>query len=889
MSSGDPASRPDRFIEIPSTPPDIALSRELFARALSRRAPEGSLDAWVTLPETHAAALEIKHAIREYASAAMVAAVVDGYVPHATGFLDPLLADPLAEKTITRVLQDRAKAGFPVRKISRGPAMTTLQAAIQKLRAMVGMTIHRKGTVDDKFPFFNHAEYVLEFANLDRADWDATPGMMCTALRKAMLQIPFGQDLFRPIPEDAPRSANGQPSGFTHLRPDAGRALTGILVDDARILQWEQAWRKSSFADKLAKVIHPELVPYLYAPLGQAEVAHFRAELAAIQTIQWKLSVHDQKMLASMGWPAREDAPAWTAAEAESMRIILVTVALGERAQGAPRPMSMLPSDTNLITARDLADIFAWAKRVMKQRQTPLEGEEVPVVFSRTYPQVAGSWLTCCFADEIDRMGSLHWVLSKMYRGTHLERVNATKVVEEWCFVVPPLRTDGSLLDQHGAAVRLSRSHPGILPVTASDLADAYQNTTLPEYGGWTEISNLPFGQLLAPGTQEMPFDSSLETGQPSLEVQTDPVPSADPAQSEDEDEYHKLLRLQVASGVGLNTGSLIEMGLLDGDIPDSDIIPESVSSRNPDSQGGSQPARSDDADLQSLHSSDMPDGDTHIHSTDEDMPGLAASATSGSHVSTPGTSQPSTPRNAEDAVFHDAFTRIMEQRPNGVPLAPPFRQVDATAMMDEIMDRTKPMFGDDYRRALGELEIALGFTEEMMLLNITDWQMLKNLLEASTVSPAAQVLLLSGWQHRRDFVLAMQKAMDEKHIHIPITWIQPLSPRVPIERTVQPSRIHPRSEAARALRQPLSRRKPATPAEPTPVHGSAPTRERVGPDGSTPASTTKVLVLFGLVLSFSLKNVLLDCILLTALDQLFSQIIGICLILLICFESIDR
>ena len=256
-----------------------------------------------------------------------------------------------------------------------------------------------------------------------------------------MTQLPFGSDLLRTVPSDAPRSVNGQPSGFTNLRSDATQAVMGMTVEDAKILQWEKAWRKSSFSAKLSTVIHPDLIPYLFAPVGQAEVAHFRPELAAIQTIRWKLSLHDERMLASMTWPSQEDAPAWTAGEVESMCIILVTEAIGARAKGAPQPMSMMPADTNVLTARNTAEIFAWAKRNMKRRHATLAGEEVPVVFARTYLQVAGSWLPCCFADEIDRVGSLHVVLSMMYRRNNLNRVDAAKVVEEWGFLRPPLRT----------------------------------------------------------------------------------------------------------------------------------------------------------------------------------------------------------------------------------------------------------------------------------------------------------------------------------------------------------------------------------------------------------------------------------------------------------------
>ena len=237
--------------------------------------------------------------------------------------------------------------------------MTALQAAIQKIKELTQPS--------DTSPFFNHAEYVLEFSNLDRAEWDVAQGLDCTALRRAMLKIPYGSDLYKPIPPGTPRSPDGQPFGFTNLRPDANKAPTGILVEDAKILQWEKAWRKSAFSAKLATVVHPELVPYLFAPLGHAEVAPFRAELAAIQTIRWKLSLHDEKLLAGMTWPVQDAAPDWTLAETESMRVILVTEAIGARAQGAPRPMSMLPSDTNVLTARNTAEIFAWAKRHMKK------------------------------------------------------------------------------------------------------------------------------------------------------------------------------------------------------------------------------------------------------------------------------------------------------------------------------------------------------------------------------------------------------------------------------------------------------------------------------------------------------------------------------------------
>ena len=64
-------------MEIPATAPDVAFSRELFVRALSRKAPlaEGTIAAWLALPETQDAAIEIKNAIRNYASAAMAAII----------------------------------------------------------------------------------------------------------------------------------------------------------------------------------------------------------------------------------------------------------------------------------------------------------------------------------------------------------------------------------------------------------------------------------------------------------------------------------------------------------------------------------------------------------------------------------------------------------------------------------------------------------------------------------------------------------------------------------------------------------------------------------------------------------------------------------------------
>ena len=901
-------------MEIPSTAPDAAFAREVFVRALTRKCfPDGTpmssrvgitagryLDAvqrgdvvpgaWLYLESTHAAAIQIKDAIRTYMSAALVAAVTDGYVPHPTGYLDPLLADPLDDATVARALQARVAAGYPLRKITRGPAMEALQAAIQTIKALVQM--------DEQTPFFNHVEYILDFAHIDRTDWDTSEGLACPALRKAMMQIPFGSELFRPIPPDVPRVANGQPSGFTQLRTDEARGPMGLLVDDAKTLQWEKAWRKSSFSSKLLEMIHIDLVPTLFAPLGKAGVATFRAELAVIQTTRWKLSLHDERLLAGMTWPSKDDVPAWKQVEIESMRVALVTEAIGARAQGAPRPESMLPSETNVLTAHNTAAIFSWAKKNMKTRQATLDGEEVPVVFTRPYLQVTGSWARMLtFADEIDRQGSLHMVLGDAYGRDNTERVNAANVIKAWGFLVPPLRTDGSLLDRHGAAMRLAHSHPEVPAVTASDLADAYQNTMLKEYGGWTEGSGIPFGQLLSPAAQALQLDSSMEEGQPSLDVNTLPdkntpvgqaqlrvaadlgadVSRVDPtvaAVSRDGEEYdptheedeakHRANRLQIAMGMGISVGTLFEMGLLDVEVPDSDVVPESVSSPNPDSQGGSQPPRSEDADMQSVHSSDMPDGDTHIH-TDEEMPGLQES--SSSNPSTPASSQPSTPRNTEDKTFSEAFARIATQQAQPQepePLAPPFRnEVDATAMMDDMLDNAQPMFGEDYRRALGELQIALGFTEEMMILHLTEWQMLKELLEGSTVTPAAQVLLLAGWRHRRDFVLAIQKALDARHLQTSITWIEPLPPLTDIERTVQPSTVDKAWRREHLARKPDPEPRPIfqtrrTPdATPYAVRADAAVRARTpttvkhpgnpdfrkfhASDGSTPASADTV------------------------------------------------
>ena len=828
-----------RFLEIPATAPDVAFSREIFARALSRTAPQGALDAWLALPSTQDAAAEIKAAIRAYASAAMAAAVADGYVPHATGFLDPLLADPLADDTIGRVIRERATAGYPLRKISRGPAMVSLQAAIQKIKDLM--------PVDDEFPCFNHAEYIMDFSNCDRAEWDVVAGPTCASLRKAMIKIPFGSNLFQPIPPETPTFHDGSYVGFLITRPGPGKEMTGIRTEDAKTLQWEKAWRKSAFTTKLSKVIHPELVPYLSAPLGHADVSHFRAELAAIHTIRWRLTVHDESMLASMVWPSREDAPAWQPSEVESLRVILVTEAIGSRAQGAPRPMSMLPSDYNVLTAKNTAEIFAWAKKNMKSRRAPMDGEEVPVLFARTYLQAAGSWLTCCYADEIDRNGSLSTVLSDTYRRNNLERVNAEQIVDKWAFVVPPLRSDGSLLDRHGAALRFAGSHPEAPEVTTTDLADAFQNvqhTTVPEYGGWTEDSGIPFGSVLAPSDHVFP-DENTPVGQAQLRVAARLAFGADAPQageteqpSEDDEERHRANQLQIAAGMGLSVGQLLEMGLLRYDTPESDIVPESVSSRNPDSQGGSQPPNSGDEDMASIDWSQM-DGDTHIH-TDEDMPGLDPGTASSSYQTTPATSQPSTPRaNPEDKVFSAAFARITKQqeRPQTqTPLAPPFQsEVDAMAMMDELIDNSKPMFGDDYRRALGELEHALGFTEEMMILHLTDWQMLKNLLEGSTVTPSAQVLLLAGWKHRREFVLAIQKAMDERQLQTSITWIQPLPPENAIERTVQPSKVVPQA----SRRESLARK--TFPTFPESMRAPAQPSGKTTPVGPPSASTDKV------------------------------------------------
>ena len=873
-------------MEIPSTAPDAAFAREIFARALTRKCfPDGTPmssrvgitagryfdavqrgdvvpGAWLSLESTHNAAIQIKDAIRTYMSAALVAAVADGYVPHPTGYLDPLLADPLDEATVARALQARVVAGYPLRKITRGPAMEALQAAIQTIKDLVQM--------DEQTPFFNHVEYILDFANIDRTDWDTSEGLACTALRKAMMQIPFGSELFRPIPPDVPRSSNGQPSGFTQLRTDEARGPMGLLVDDAKTLQWEKAWRKSSFSSKLLEMIHIDLVPTLFAPLGQAGVATFRAELAAIQTTRWKLSLHDERLLAGMTWPSKDDVPAWTQGEIESMRVALVTEAIGARAQGAPRPESMLPSETNVLTAHNTAAIFSWAKKNMKHRQATLDGEEVPVVFTRPYLQVTGSWARMLtFADEIDRQGSLYMVLGDAYGRDNIERVNAANVIKAWGFLVPPLRTDGSLLDRHGAAMRLARSHPEVPAETASDLADAYQNTMLPEYGGWTEDSGIPFGQLLSPAAQASQLVSPPEEEQPSRDANVFPDANTPVGQAQlrvaaelgadvsqlaedapEDEARHKANRLQLAMGLGVSIGTLFEMGLLEVEVPDSDVVPESVSSRNPDSQGGSQPPRSDDQDMQSVHSSDMPDGDTHVH-TEDDMPGLAVSSSS-NHTPTPVPSQPSTPRNTEDKIFSQTFARIQAQQDQSreqEPLAPPFStEADATAMMDDMLDRAQPMFGDDYRRALGELELALGFSEEMMILHVTEWQMLKELLEGSTVTPAAQVLLLAGWRHRRDFVLSLQKALDERQLKTSITWIQPLPPRVDIERTVQPSKVGTawrRENLARKADPTVrsifqTRRTPDSAAVQHP--GNPDFRKFHASDGSTPASAAKVL-----------------------------------------------
>ena len=115
-------------------------------------------------------------------------------------------------------------------------------------------------------------------------------------------------------------------------------------------------------------------------------------------------------------------------------------------------------------------------------------------------------------------------------------------------------------------------------------------------------------------------------------------------------------------------------------------------------------------------------------------------------------------------------------------PVVPPFQDDAASyveAMRSSLVNETAPSFGDTYRRALVELYDTMGFTEQMLIEQLEDTEIVKALLADSPLPPDVQVILLANWQCRRDFVMDLKRLAVQRGKDVPIRWIEPLpSPR---------------------------------------------------------------------------------------------------------------
>ena len=172
---------------------------------------------------------------------------------------------------------------------------------------------------------------------------------------------------------------------------------------------------------------------------------------------------------------------------------------------------------------------------------------------------------------------------------------------------------------------------------------------------------------------------------------------------------------------------------------------------------------------------------------TDPDMPGLAADSDSadGFPARQPSASSDSeSETEAKPDVFKTQFTKIRDGLTLGTVQLPFGSETGPKEMVEtykeSLMEGAKPHVNLDYRRALGEVarepaDGGLGFSEEILVTQFSDANLVATLLRCTKVSLDMQCAILAVWPARKELYTAMERNARSLGVKFTMDWVKPL------------------------------------------------------------------------------------------------------------------
>ena len=196
---------------------------------------------------------------------------------------------------------------------------------------------------------------------------------------------------------------------------------------------------------------------------------------------------------------------------------------------------------------------------------------------------------------------------------------------------------------------------------------------------------------------------------------------------------------------------------------------------------------------LAECHRCGMPElGESESHrsqaGTDLDMPGLQEDSGSADDFPARQPSESSSDESEDEAappdVFKTSFAKIRDEMIKGTMQLPFGSKTSPREMVEtykeSLMEGAKPHVNLDYRRALGEVarepaEGGLGFSEEILVTQFSDANLVATLLKCTKVSLNLQCALLAVWPARKELYTAMERNARSLGVKFTMDWVKPL------------------------------------------------------------------------------------------------------------------
>ena len=493
-----------------------------------------------------------------------------------------------------------------------------------------------------------------------------------------------------------------------------------------------------------------------------------------------EVTAHDAQKLASVPtriWPSELDrrAPPWTMEEKLSLRDAVLIRGFVDRVyNGDTPPASFFQNPRNLISEPTMEATIRYAKRQGgRALAQPLDLRPLPFVrnlFRRddrhdflfrdeweAWDRQPGIAAVC--APELTLTTFLELGYQKKAGGQLIsKRLQVASVLSEWACVNAPMVDPERLVADDS-----TRSGVRLLPSTGPPRPQVRGAGTCT--GPW---------QTGSPPCKRQHVCDTCDAEQSTVVSRTEPPPLG----SDMEDIVPEELDRPDFSGFD------------NGNEQQYEWIP----CLHCDLGGEEERAKMDDMKapyLAECHRCGMPElGESESHrsnaGTDPDMPGLAEDSDSADGFPARQPSVSSESESEDDAkpdVFKTQFTKIRDELAMGTIQLPFGSKTSPQEMVEtykeSLMEGAKPHVNLDYRRALGEVAreppYGLGFSEEILVTQFSDSNLVATLLKCTKVSLNLQCALLAVWPARKELYTAMERNARSLGVRFTMDWVTPL------------------------------------------------------------------------------------------------------------------